>query len=568
MAYKVLYRKYRPDSFENLYGQEAIKKLLSESIFLNKVSHAYLFHGPRGTGKTSTAKIFAKAINCENNIYGNPCNKCNSCINFSESPDIIEIDAASNNGVDEIRNLRDSAKILPTFSKYKIYIIDEVHMLSGSAWNAFLKTLEEPPSHVIFILATTELQKIPLTILSRCQRFSFKKLTPDIIVSNILRISKLENIEITDSAANLIAELADGAMRDALSMLDQLSKENVLIDDKLIGDTFGFVGSKDVEKIFELLNDACYDDVNAIFNEYGDKGLNINLFVNKIIAYIFDLEMKIVNGMNYPIAVCDLKNMAFDLSNVFGKKNSLDLIKIILFSYYQKCKVDNCDKIKITNKSSDNEIFDKNINKVDNLSIDKLVNNLEQKSNVKEETKVEVSNSLDNKEDTSNVVINASSSKKKINDEFIKIRINNSYVNASRDCKKEFTELWNKFLNDIEFENNHDLLNLIENVSIEVVSPTNVIFANKSQSTVLLFNESLDLIENAFNKACKNKKSFICLTLNDWNIEKNRYMELLKNKQNNFVYIEEKDDIINEDDVNLSVSIANDLFGDSLLEVK
>ena len=380
MAYKVLYRKYRPDSFENLYGQEAIKKLLSESIVLNKVSHAYLFHGPRGTGKTSTAKIFAKAINCENNIDGNPCNKCNSCINFSESPDIIEIDAASNNGVDEIRNLRDSAKILPTFSKYKIYIIDEVHMLSGSAWNAFLKTLEEPPSHVIFILATTELQKIPLTILSRCQRFSFKKLTPDIIVSNILRISKLENIEITDSAANLIAELADGAMRDALSMLDQLSKENVLIDDKLIGDTFGFVGSKDVEKIFELLNDASYDDVNAIFNEYGDKGLNINLFVNKIIAYIFDLEMKIVNGMNYPIAVCDLKNMAFDLSNVFGKKNSLDLIKIILFSYYQKCKVDNCDKIKITVKSSDNEIFDKNINKGDNLSIDKVVNNLEQKS--------------------------------------------------------------------------------------------------------------------------------------------------------------------------------------------
>ena len=278
--------------------------------------------------------------------------------------------------------------------------------------------------------------------------------------------------------------------------------------------------------------------------------------------------MKIVNGMNYPIAVCDLKNMAFDLSNVFGKKNSLDLIKIILFSYYQKCKVDNCDKIKITEKSSDNEIFDKNINKGDNLSIDKVVNNLEQKCNVREETKVDVSNSLDNKEDTSNVLINDSSSKKKINDEFIKIRINNSYVNASRDCKKEFTELWNKFLNDIEFENNHDLLNLIENVSIEVVSPTNVIFANKSQSTVLLFNESLDLIENAFNKACKNKKSFICLTLNDWNIEKNRYMELLKNKQNNFVYIEEKDDIINEDDANLSVSIANDLFGDSLLEVK
>lgn len=568
MAYKVLYRKYRPNSFENLCGQDAIKKLLTESIISNKISHAYLFHGPRGTGKTSTAKIFAKAINCEHNIDGSPCNECKSCLSFNESPDIIEIDAASNNGVDEIRNLRDSAKILPTFSKYKIYIIDEVHMLSGSAWNAFLKTLEEPPSHVIIILATTELQKIPLTILSRCQRFSFKKLQSEIIVRNILRISKLENIEIAESAANLIAELADGAMRDALSMLDQLSKENVLIDDKLISDTFGFVGSRDVEKIFELLHDACYDEVNAIFNEYGDKGLNINLFVNKIIAYIFDLEMKIVNGMNYPIDLVYLKNMAFDLSNVFGKKNSLDLIKIILFSYYQKCKVDSCDKTKCIEKLNNNEKILENPNKVDILSIDKTMNCSEQKSDVKEKIKVAVSNGSDNIEDTSIIGTNVNSSKKKITDEFIKIRINNSYVNASRNCKKEFTELWCKFLCDIEFENNHDLLNLIENVSIEVVSPTNVIFANKSQSTVLLFNESLDLIENAFNKACNNKKSFICLTLNEWNIEKNRYMELLKNKQNNFIYIEEKDDIINEDGANLSVSIANDLFGDSLLEVK
>ena len=168
MAYKVLYRKYRPDSFENLYGQEAIKKLLSESIVLNKVSHAYLFHGPRGTGKTSTAKIFAKAINCENNIDGNPCNKCNSCINFSESPDIIEIDAASNNGVDEIRNLRDSAKILPTFSKYKIYIIDDADRMNAGAQNALLKTLEEPPAYAVIFLLTNNKDRLLDTILSRC----------------------------------------------------------------------------------------------------------------------------------------------------------------------------------------------------------------------------------------------------------------------------------------------------------------------------------------------------------------------------------------------------------------
>lgn len=563
MAYKVLYRKYRPDSFDNLYGQDSIKKLLSESIVSNKISHAYLFHGPRGTGKTSTAKIFAKAINCENNIDGSPCNQCKSCLSFNDSPDIIEIDAASNNGVDEIRNLRDSAKILPTFSKFKIYIIDEVHMLSGSAWNAFLKTLEEPPSHVIFILATTELQKIPLTILSRCQRFSFKRLTNDIIVSNILRISKLENINITDSAANLIAELADGAMRDALSMLDQLSKENVLIDDSLISNTFGFVGSKDVEKIFSFLNEGQFDMVNSIFNEYNDKGLNVVLFVNKIISYIFELELNVLNNTcSYSLSLNQLKNLAFDLSNVYGKKNSLDLIKIILFSYFNK-NVKEESNIKIMDKGPKNG--EENNNNDKSLNINSSKND----KNVKIEIDKETTKNNDEPNDMLNNNLNIEvSHKKTVDDKLIGIRINNAYVNASKECKKEFTNLWNDFLNAVEFDNNHDLLNLIENVSIEVVSPTNVIFSHKSQSTVLLFNESLDLIENSFKKVSKIDKSFICLTNDEWNKEKSKYMELLRNKQNNFVYIEEKNDIINDDESNLSVSIANDLFGDTLLEVK
>ena len=563
MAYKVLYRKYRPDSFDNLYGQDSIKKLLSESIVSNKISHAYLFHGPRGTGKTSTAKIFAKAINCENNIDGSPCNQCKSCLSFNDSPDIIEIDAASNNGVDEIRNLRDSAKILPTFSKFKIYIIDEVHMLSGSAWNAFLKTLEEPPSHVIFILATTELQKIPLTILSRCQRFSFKRLTNDIIVSNILRISKLENINITNSAANLIAELADGAMRDALSMLDQLSKEIVLIDDSLISNTFGFVGSKDVEKIFSFLNEGQFDMVNSIFNEYNDKGLNVVLFVNKIISYIFELELNVLNNTcSYSLSLNQLKNLAFDLSNVYGKKNSLDLIKIILFSYFNK-NVKEESNIKIMDKSPKNGKENNNIDKSLNI------NSSKNDKNVKIEIDKETTKNNDEPNDMLNNNLNIEvSHKKTVDDKLISIRINNAYVNASKECKKEFTNLWNDFLNAVEFDNNHDLLNLIENVSIEVVSPTNVIFSHKSQSTVLLFNESLDLIENSFKKVSKIDKSFICLTNDEWNKEKSKYMELLKNKQNNFVYIEEKNDIINDDESNLSVSIANDLFGDTLLEVK
>ena len=181
MDYKVLYRKYRPQNFDDLFGQNHIKELLLTSVINEKLSHAYLFTGPRGTGKTSTAKLFAKTINCEKHNKGIPCNKCTACINYNETPDIIEIDAASNNGVDEIRELRENVKVLPTFSKYKVYIVDEVHMLSQNAWNAFLKTLEEPPYHVIFILATTEIQKVPITVLSRCQRFDFQSIKAEVM---------------------------------------------------------------------------------------------------------------------------------------------------------------------------------------------------------------------------------------------------------------------------------------------------------------------------------------------------------------------------------------------------
>ena len=222
MNYKALYRKYRPSLFNEIVGQDHIVKILKNSIIKNKIGHAYLFSGPRGTGKTSTAKIFASTINCLQPVDGEKCGKCAIC-KLEENVDIIEIDAASNNGVDEIREIRQNAKLMPNNSKYKVYIIDEVHMLSIGAFNALLKTLEEPPLHVIFILATTEFQKVPLTIVSRCQKFQFKKLTNNDIEKKLHEIVEKENINITDDALTLIAEISDGGLRDAINLLDQAS---------------------------------------------------------------------------------------------------------------------------------------------------------------------------------------------------------------------------------------------------------------------------------------------------------------------------------------------------------
>ena len=222
-TYRALYRKWRPMIFEDVVGQEHVSETLKNSISANRISHAYLFCGTRGTGKTSTAKIFSRAVNCLNPQNGDPCNECEVCRGIIDGSilDVYEMDAASNSGIDNIREIRDEVIYGPTEAKYKVYIIDEAHMLTDDSFNALLKTLEEPPGHVIFILATTEPHKIPATILSRCQRFDFRRIGIDDISRRINKIVKAEGINITPDAAGLVAELADGSMRDGLSILDQ-----------------------------------------------------------------------------------------------------------------------------------------------------------------------------------------------------------------------------------------------------------------------------------------------------------------------------------------------------------
>src|SRR5574344_1073850 len=337
MPYKVLYRKYRPQDFNDLYGQESIKKILMDSIINNKIAHAYIFCGPRGTGKTSTAKLFAKTINCENPNNGIPCGKCNACLNYEDSPDIIEIDAASNNGVDEIRELRDNVKILPTFSKYKIYIIDEVHMLSQSAWNAVLKTLEEPPAHVMFILTTTEIQKVPITVLSRCQRYSFNKISKEIISENIKRISDKEKIEISDEAADYIAELSDGGMRDALSILDQLSKEETKISLDLIKKTYGYLSMELLNNLFLSLNNGDMDKVLEIFTQIEKQNIDTSILIKKLIDFIYHEEIQIKLGQTSVLAENnEINTAALDLEKCYQKNDSFVLIKMTLINYFFK----------------------------------------------------------------------------------------------------------------------------------------------------------------------------------------------------------------------------------------
>ena len=294
MDYQALYRMYRPQSFDDVVGQTHVTKTLRNAISKGKQSHAYIFSGPRGTGKTSIAKVFAKAINCLNSDDGEPCNECEICRGITQgtNSDVIEIDAASNNGVDEIRNIRDKVKYAPSESKYKVYIIDEVHMLTTGAFNALLKTLEEPPAHAIFILATTEPHKIPPTIISRAQRFDFKAISMDQIVDRLKFVADSQSLDYDEAALEFIAKASEGGMRDALSIMDQaiaFGEEKLTLQDAL-----NVTGSVDEAALNELFKDVVNGDVKAAFGRYHhfiSEGKEVNRLINDMIYFVRDTIM-------------------------------------------------------------------------------------------------------------------------------------------------------------------------------------------------------------------------------------------------------------------------------------
>lgn len=374
MSYTALYRKFRPSTFGEIVGQEHITKTIKNQIMSGRVGHAYLFNGGRGTGKTSAAKILARAINCLNPKEGEPCNECEICksaLNGSLT-DIVEMDAASNNSVEDIRSIREEVNFLPSVAKYRVYIIDEVHMLSTGAFNALLKTLEEPPAHVKFILATTEPQKLPATILSRCQRFDFKKISSENIMKRLEIICKESNIEITDEALKLIAILSEGAMRDAISILERCVQDGeTKITEEKIKELVGIPKLEYIQKIVEAI--AKYDVVEALqaTEKVIEEGKDLNNFLWEIIKYIKDILIY-KTSQNLSIYSQEEIKKIEELSKKMTTERLLDLVTTL-------SELDNSMKwstqrqilfqagiIKLCNKSQSTGDLEERISKIEN----------------------------------------------------------------------------------------------------------------------------------------------------------------------------------------------------------
>lgn len=529
MSYKVLYRKYRPNTFGEIVSQKTIVDNLKNSIKTGTFSHAYIFTGPRGTGKTSTAKVLAKAINCTNNSSGEACGNCKNCQSFQTSPDIIEIDAASNNGVDEIRELRSNITLAPAESKYKIYIIDEVHMLSPGAFNALLKTLEEPPAHAIFILATTEVYKVPITILSRCQRYDFKKIEKNELIEHLQNICSKEKIEYEADALEEIYSLSEGCLRDALSILDQTakSKKKIILEDIL--NEYNIISSNSI-KI--LLDKIVKNDIMGIITqleEYENKGMNAQKLIKRLINYLEKtaIDIKLGTEKSFKFEIIDR------LINSLNKCYIDARINENVFTMIKLCFLE------VLEPNTTEKNRDKNATKL--LTETKKTAD---ESSAGEKSPPNVDKKIEKKDTTI----------KPMN--IIDIRINNCFVEVKKEALKELTEFWKNI--------DGNLFNSINPKDYNPVASSNsyAIFSAEEESLAKLFNIKSDEVEKILKKRIRPLK-IVAITSKKWNAEKEKYKENIKNKKT-YEYMEEP---LKKDDSKRFKDQANDLFTENIIEI-
>ena len=507
MAYQTLYRKYRPKTFELVYGQDVIVKTLKNVIKNDKLSHAYLFTGPRGTGKTSSAKLFAKAINCLNNKDGDACNECENCKSFNNNsnPDIIEIDAASNNGVDEIREIKNKVSLVPSMSKYKVYIIDEVHMLSIGAFNALLKTLEEPPEYIIFILATTEPQKIPATIISRCQRFDFKSISHDKMKQCLENIISKENISIDAGAIEEIINNSKGGMRDAIGLLDQASafcNNNITAND--IEELSGNISIKQI-RIF--LSNIMQKEYNVIFDSisnYSSNGKDFASICEKIINYIRE-------GILYKKKINTDKILDED-KNIFDKLSDTDLYDLIDYLSDTLVKVKNSYQKELTFEVQMIQMIDKIFNKESNVSRETLINETKTKNiNVPRETL-----KIENKTDS-------------VIEELKNVRINNILRNATKQNITFIKDLWPNINEYLINEKYKMVAGMLVNATPVAASKEGIIITLPLESSISRIEKEYDNSKELLNEIYNENYKVVYISEQYWKKVRPKFVEKAKN---------------------------------------
>ena len=563
--YQALYRKYRPKDFGSVVGQESLVKTLKNSVKNNSFCHAYMFFGPRGTGKTTLSKIFARTINCLSPIDGNSCGKCDNCINSyaKECVDIIEIDAASNNGVDEIRELKNKISLVPAQLKYKVYIIDEVHMLSLGAFNALLKTLEEPPEHAIFILATTDPQKVPETIISRCQCFSFKRISENNIVDRLRYICNEENIIIDDDVLMEIALASEGGMRDALGLLDKLRS---FIDDKITIDDFvelnGLVTQADLKKLINSIMNGDNANVLNLISFYNDSGKNLIQIISQVMHYLrnilvshyvsnemceynVDLVIQLINIINEKM---------FDIKKSGNPNIFIEMLLLKFMNDYIHSDINISQEIK-------SNTFMNIESKEEKKCLDSSELNLEFVSdNIKDVEKSSVSEPITNN-NKDNYDLDALRIENLL--EVMKVRVNNTLAEADKQILKKAIIDMNIF-NDYTFD---DEIGYIAcsflDAKLRAASINSIIISYDYDSVVKQNLLELEKFTSIYNKLTNSNKKIAIITDEEWELAKNNYIKALKDGHQYKVVEEPEIKLFEDHKENVIITnSAVELFGD------